>query len=436
MINRRTLTRRELLARLAAGTGAAALLARCGVLPARCAGGTSDLSASAGPLAAVDHLIVLVMENRSFDTMLGALRGDAAYAGAATVDGLRGNESNPDPAGGGVTVFRQTQAEVLNPKHDWDSARVQFDGGLNDGFVRSASGATRYGDVMAFYQREDLPVTYALADQYTVCDRWFASVMGPTWPNRFYLHAATSRGIRGSQPILASNAATIWDHLAEKCRTGKNYFAGALPWFSMAFVGKSAAGDQPMVPSGIEEFFRDAKNGTLPDVAIIDPDFGSSDDHPPTNVRLGQAFIASVVGALGASPQWPRTLFVLLYDEHGGFYDHVPPPAAADDDPAFRQLGFRVPAIAVGPMVRRSYVDSTLYEHVSVAATLRTRFGIASLGTRMDAANDLAAVIDPAQVEPLPPPRLPQIGVTARSVPPQATGWLRRGQELEVVRVT
>jgi phospholipase C len=462
--------RRELLLRLAAGAGAAGLLARCGLMPNQCVPEAADAGVTPARrlLGTVDHLVVLMMENRSFDGMLGALSLDAAYAGAAQVDGLRGNESNPDPAGASVSVFHQTSPEVLNPPHDWNSARAQLDGGHNDGFVRAASGSPRAVDVMAFYRRENLPVTYALADQYTVCDRWFSSVLGPTWPNRFYLHAATSRGIRDNSPVLASNAATIWDHLAQRCRTGKNYYAGTLAWYSGGFLGKSVAGDEPLVPSKIEEFFRDAQDGMLPDFALIDPDFGSGDDHPPRDMRLGQAFIASVVRALAASPQWPRLLFLLVYDEHGGFYDHVPPPTTADADTAFQQLGFRVPALAVGPMVRAGWVDSTPYEHVSVAATLAARFGIASLGRRMDAANDLSPLIDPMQLQgapPLPPPALPRVDLPLQAVLPAATSftsqpelealrarvprshvddrgveermatWLRRGQELGAVRL-
>jgi phospholipase C len=462
-----TLDRRELLVRLALGAGAASLLTRCGLQPDQCLPAGDGTGASSA-LASVDHLVVLMMENRSFDHVLGGLCQDPAYAGAKLMDGLRGNESNPDAAGAPVSVFPQTQTEVLNPPHDWDSARLQFNGGRNDGFVRVAAGRPRAEDVMSFYRRQDLPITYALADQYTVCDRWFSSVMGPTWPNRFYLHAATSRGIRATQPIFASNAATIWDHLAARCRTGKNYYAGTLAWYSYAFLGKSVAGDEPLVPSKIEEFFRDARDGTLPEFALIDPDYMSGDDHPPCDLRLGQAFLASVVRALGASPQWPRLLFLLVYDEHGGFHDHVPPGTVPDEDPAFQQLGFRVPALAVGPMVRRSWVDSTPYEHVSIAATLGARFGIASLGKRMDAANDLSALVDPAQLQgapPLPPPVLPPVDVPAaavraaasrrsrepeleawrsrlrpshldlRSFEERTANWLRRGQELGAVRL-
>jgi phospholipase C len=455
-----TFGRRELLTRLLAGAGAASLLARCGSLPPQCVP-SADVPAS-GPFGAFDHLIVLMMENRSFDGMLGALRSDAAYPAAALVDGLRGDESNPDASGAAVTVFHQSLPEALNPAHDWDAARAQFDGGRNDGFVRAATVSPRANDVMSFYRREDLPISYALADQYTVCDRWFSSVMGPTWPNRFYLHAATSRGIRDNRPILASNAATIWDHLAARCRSAKNYYAGTMAWYSGGFLGKSTAGDEPLVPSPIEEFFRDARAGTLPDFSLIDPDFSTNDDHPPGDVRLGQAFLASVVSALGASPQWPRLLFLLVYDEHGGFYDHVPPGTVSDPDPAFRQLGFRVPAIAVGPMVRAGWVDSTPYEHVSVAATLASRFQIASLGPRMDAAHDVSPLIDPSQRTP--PPRLPRLDLPAtlvrqaaastssqpeleamRSAVPRShldvrnagarlAGWLRHAQELEVVR--
>src|ERR1700733_11186172 len=138
---------------------------------------------------------------------------------------------------------------------------------------------------------------------------------------------------------------------------------------------------------------------------MIDPDFLTNDDHPSHNVQLGQAFMATIMAALAKSPQWARTLFVITYDEHGGFFDHVSPPKASDSQPGFDQFGFRVCSVVVGATVRAGYVNSTQYDHTSVAATLRTRFGITSLSQRMDAAADLSACLDPLKIgNPAPPP--------------------------------
>jgi phospholipase C len=160
--------------------------------------------------------------------------------------------------------------------------------------------------------------------------------------------------------------------------------------------------------------------GKLPKVSIIDPTFlgaGANDDHPAHDIKLGEALIASVFAALAGSPQWSKSLFVLTYDEHGGFFDHVPPPATTDADPEFAQLGFRVPTIVAGPFARKGCVVSTQLEHVSVLKTLATRFKLPNLNTRMAAANDLSSCLDPAFLDnPQKPPVLPRVKVSRQKL--------------------
>jgi phospholipase C len=172
--------------------------------------------------------------------------------------------------------------------------------------------------------------------------------------------------------------------------------------------------------SPIEEFFTDAEKGTLPNVVFIDPQFfgqGANDDHPDHDVRLGQALIASVYAALGKSPQWGRCMFILTYDENGGFFDHVPPPTTEDDEPEFRQLGFRVPSIVAGPFTRSGCTVTTEFEHVSILRTLARRFGLPSLNTRMSAANDLSSCIQPAYFDaPRPAVALPVVAVPFKQI--------------------
>jgi phospholipase C len=234
----------------------------------------------------------VMMENRSFDHYLGALRLDRAYPGAALVDGLRGDESNPDPDGAQVPVYRMTERSVPTPPHQWEPARAQFDGGRNDGFVRAHAGPHQH-HVMGYYDRELLPLYYALADQFTVCDRWFSSVMGPTWPNRFYLHAATSQGVRTNAPLGFGGPPTIWQRLRQRCLPCTNYAAGGAPWYLAAFAAQTLGGDDAAVQADIEDFFRDARLGTLPSFALIEPDFLLNDDRPPHDVTLGQACVSS-----------------------------------------------------------------------------------------------------------------------------------------------
>ena len=174
-------------------------------------------------------------------------------------------------------------------------------------------------------------------------------------------------------------------------------------WYSVTFPANSFSGNDAEAPQTIDHFFTDAARGSLPAFSIIDPDFGVNDGHPPYDFGLAEAVLRSIHRALAASVHWPRALLVIVFDEHGGYFDHVPPPTVPDPDPDFRLIGFRVPAVVIGPQVRAGAVVSTPYDHVSILATLATRFGIASLGPRMDAAADLSACIDPDRAAVMAP---------------------------------
>jgi phospholipase C len=374
--------------------------------------GDGDGDAGMGPpptpeqlLGGIDAIVVLMMENRSFDHFFGALRSDASYANASTVDGLRGSESNLSASGETVTVFKMDNFTPEDPPHDWDPVHASWNDGANDGFVKAHQGASEK-EVMGFHDRSQIPFYYWLADNYTVCDRWFCSLLGPTWPNRYYLHAASSGGQKDNS-FGGGNFDNVWDRLKAKSVPAKNYYDGTVAWYLGGFLGKVLSNNPT---AGLAQFFTDAQAGTLPAFSVIDPDFAANDDHPNHDIMRGQAFVASIYKALTESPQWSRCLFVITYDEHGGFYDHVPPPATEDDNPEFAQLGFRVPAIVIGPTVRRGHVNSTVLEHSSVAATLKTRFGIDSLSRRMDVSNDLSSCIDPAHYQsPQPPAQNPPV---------------------------
>lgn len=362
-------------------------------------------------LAGIDHIVVLMMENRSFDHFLGALALDPAYAARGKVRGLTGDESNPALDGSPVQSYKLFNFTPADPPHDWDSARVQLDNGTNDGFVRAHAGPSER-EVMGYHDRSQIPLYYWFADNFTLCDSWFSSVLGPTWPNRYFLHAASSNGKKDNTPFFSGGPTTVWERLRDKGLSFKNYAAGATTWFTGGFVGKLFS-INPSAP--LRDFFDDARNGTLPAFSIVDPDFMASDDHPNHNILRGQAFVGSIYRALAESPLWERCLLVVTYDEHGGFFDHVPPPTTNDPNPEFQQLGFRVPAFVIGPTVKKGYVCQEQFDHVSVAATLRTRFGIESLNARMETTNDLHDCIDPARVNApaKPPSGMPQVAMTA-----------------------
>jgi len=369
-------------------------------------------------LAHIDTIVVLCMENRSFDHYLGSLR---LTEGRTDVDGLAGAESNLTAASTAVPVHLLEDFTPADPPHSWSACHAQWNQGANDGFVREHAGANE-ADVMGYHVRSQIPVTYALADAGVVCNRWFSACLGPTWPNRFYLHGATSRGVKTNVPAVGFTS--IFDRLADAGITGTNYFS-EVAWASGGY-GKLTG------LARIERFFDDAAAGTLPPFSIIDPSFfggGANDDHPDHDVRLGQALIGSIVAALGQSPQWNRCLFVLTYDEHGGFYDHVPPPETVDDHPDFRRLGFRVPSLVIGPTVRRGCAIDDVLEHSSVAATATRRWGLEPLNARAAQAGDLSPCIDPRRIDdPLPPPVLPQVSISRAALARRQDHARRTGQ--------
>ncbi|WP_394825259.1 phospholipase C [Pendulispora albinea] len=356
-------------------------------------------------LQEIDTIVVVMMENRSFDHYFGALKRDPTYVNRAAVAGTTGTESNPAPSGPKVGIYKADTFTLADPPHSFAASHTQWNDGKNDQFVIAHKGANQ-NQVMAYYDRSQIPFYHWLADNFTICDHWFASVMGPTWPNRFYLHAGTSSGKKNNTPIEANAPTTIWEQMKAAGKTAKNYYAGKSAFFAGGFPTKVREGVNPVVE--MDAFFADAKAGKLPNLSYIDPDWSVSDDHPAHDIRLGQAFVSSIYKALAASPQWSRSLLIIIYDEHGGFWDHVPPPAAPDDNAEFRQFGFRIPAIIAGPTVKKGYLSTAAYDHTSVLATLAARWGLPGLTTRSKAANALTDVFDPKRykkpAEPAPEP--------------------------------
>ncbi|MCA9689510.1 MAG: alkaline phosphatase family protein, partial [Myxococcales bacterium] len=362
---------------------------------------------------------------RSFDHYFGTLK----LLEGLPVDGLTGDEAN-DSMGGMPHPIYPLDAWTTphDPPHGWDPSHRQFNGGKNDGFVREyeADGSPDVGGVMGYYSRAQLPVLHALVDEYVLCERWYASVMGPTWPNRFHLHLATSDGMKTNDSVVGFPS--LYDRLADKGVSARFYYGG-LP-FPLVY---GTPFDAPHM-AALAEFFDDAASGNLPAFSMIDPVFTAldmlgNDDHPPADVREGQAFLATLYNALAQSPNWERTLLVITYDEHGGFYDHAPPPKTFDDAyPEFQQLGFRVPTVIVGAQVRQGCAFSQGLDHVSVAATITRKFGLEPQNERVTKTPGFEAVIDPALItSPRPPIVLPQLRL-ARSprliVPGLHTGQL------------
>ena len=375
-------------------------------------------------LAGIDHVVVLMMENRSFDHYFGSLK----VVEGAEINGLTGSESNLDLDLSPVTVFPMDELEPADPPHEWDPCHTSFNLGENSGFVfENQKKHPNFGaQVMGYYVREQLPVLYGLADNFTLCQRWYASVMGPTWPNRYYMHACSSGGGKTNfpKPFLQ----TLWHRCDEAGITSRMYFGdvpwvtGAFPliptlWSKLADAYNGFSFKSLTNPNTLQRFFTDCDAGNLPNFTIIDPGFTSNDDHPSHNVQLGQILIGTIYKSLVESPVWKKTLFIITYDEHGGFYDHVPPPKTSDENSEFVQLGFRVPALVIGPTVRRGCASDVQFEHCSIGATLMKRFGIAPLNQRMAEAADLSPCINPDYIDdPQPGPPVPLVSVSVSQV--------------------
>jgi phospholipase C len=366
------------------GIGAAAGMAR--FLPA-CGGGGD------GPHGITTY-VYMMMENRSYDHLFGAR---AMAPESKHGDGLPTPTtfSNLDLNGAAVTSFTPDKNSLcaLDPPHDWEAARVAWNTGANDGFLRIHQ--MRHNDPtaqqpMQYLVRNDVPVSWALADAYATSDRWFCAVMGPTLPNRYYWHAGSSEGLMDNAlPHGGLSGPSIYHRLDAKGIPWAYYY-GNVPVVSL-YSGLDSTRIQPF-----EQFLADAKAGKLPPVVYIDPAFNNNDDHPPIHPINGQELIASVYNALATSPQWKNCLLLITYDENGGFFDHVSPPKTVDDRAAqgFDQLGFRVPAIVAGPYVKQGYVSSQQYEHCSGLRELEVAFELEPLNQRTMAARDLSDFID------------------------------------------
>jgi len=338
--------------------------------------------------------VFLMMENRSYDHVLGTRSLDEGLAGDGLVAGL----SNPDRQQRPVGAWPATDPTmcVEDPPHSWDGSREQFANGANTGFVTSHQvrhDSDTAIEPMQYLRRAHMPVTHALADVSAIADRWFCSVMGPTQPNRMHWLAGTSNGAKANDQVLAGSMHGLPNLFTRLDDAGVEwaYYYGDIPILTL-LGGEFGARIQPFFPN----FLDDAAAGHLPSVVFIDPAFSGNDDHPPKHPLLGQQLISAAYRALSTSPHWDESLMLLTYDEHGGFYDHVPPPKVQDDFAAqgFDQLGFRVPTVAIGPYVRAGAVSSTIHDHASVMRHLVKTYDLEPLNTRTRTANDLTDLLD------------------------------------------
>ena len=445
-----------------------------------------DLRAGIDLLPQIKHIVVLMMENHSYDNYLGTLgRGEGLAPGP---DGAPA-ASNPRVDGSPVRAhpFHSTIGVERVPTQTWNVSHLQFNDGRNDGFVNSIERFVPGADPsvpMGYWTERDLPFYHGLARTFPLADHWFCSCLGPTFPNRRFMIAGTANGLIDDLPwdlVDYPAAGTIFDLLTRQDISWFNYhnvrplgrvisrllgtrgltlarrFASLgrlFPALVHAERGnKSFTAD--LYPLGLagcvrhlrttRQFLAAADAGTLPGFCIVDPDYGDTSEENPQDIRNGEGFAAEIINRVMHGKGWADTLLIWTYDEHGGYYDHVPPPPAEPPDdvlgrdlvlswpswflallkpflgPAltelrntdagprtFDRLGFRVPAVIVSPYARPDHVTSTVYDHTSILKLIEQKWNLPAL-TRRDA--DAASPLDALDLEGPPafltPPDLP-----------------------------
>jgi phospholipase C len=418
-------------------------------------------------LTAIEHVVIFIQENRSFDHYFGTYRGVRGFSEQSLAFRQPDSANAIDPPIGTLLPFHldttTTNAACTHDiTHDWVPQHQSWNNGAMSGFVTSrlSINANDASLTMGYYTRADLPFLYALADAFTICDNYFCSVMGPTDPNRLYTMAASidPDGKNGG-PLLESlrlNRPSFFGHLTyttmpEQLQTRgitwKVYSApdsklnpilsdNVLSYFRNFQDPSSQLYQNAFLPGFPADFLADALGGNLPQVSWILAPLVAS-DHPPAPTEFGETILSAIVAALRANPsQWAKTALFVTYDENGGFFDHVPPmtpppgtpgefvtaPAVPDaavigNPPVLGPigLGFRVPTLIVSPYSRGGFVSSDLFDHTSVLRFLETRFGaeVPNLSTwRRTAVGDLTSAFNfaaPDQSVPTLPSPLPAI---------------------------
>jgi phospholipase C len=456
-------------------------------------------------LPQIKHIVILMMENHSYDNYLGSLKkGDGLPRGPNgqpnATNSNRHGEVFPSWAKGDTS-----QVKGL-PGQSWGGSHVQWNSGKNDGFVRDCEELLTEMDPplpdpaisMAYWGEAELPFYHALASTFPLMDRWFSSCLGPTFPNRRFLIAGTAHGLIDDVPtgmIDRPEAGTIFDLLTAHGIDWVNYHhVTALRLRTVRFLGSAGLrttravglvlGQVPGLKEylggkggwheflmgrvqftanlyplkrlsmrnhlrSLEQFFKDAADGTLPPVSIVDPDFGAFSEESDQDIAKGQRFAADVIRGVMAGNGWSNTVLVWTYDEHGGYFDHVPPPAAEPPDKflghellqdwfgnldwflrrfklwrkltkangrlenrlllrAYDRLGFRVPTVIVSPFAKKDYVSSRdgphdgppdmngerVYDHTSILKLIERKWNLPSLTARDAAAHDFLDALD------------------------------------------
>jgi phospholipase C len=436
----------------------AACAYKAGSLPAE----TQGASHPSGAAIPIKHILVVMMENRSFDHYFSKLPEN----GQTDVDVAPAGYTNPDGMGNGVAPYHDTRYCLVDTNHDWSGSHQEYDSGKMDGFFLANQGSGTapphpFSDSMsgarslAYYDDTDIPFYYWLANEFSLADHYHSALLGSTWPNRMYLYASSSRGATGNvttdfgdrklpcasdadcggragacvgaSPVMQGGCKgacevdddcgvdaqagscdfasggvcqpiqrTLFDYMEQRQLDWKVYASGTPGFALMLTAWLEYQADHQFT---IDDYMADAAAGTLPDVAFVDPDvineyYGGEDEHPPGMPQGGQHFVAKIVDALTKSPAWSSSALFLTYDEHGGYWDHLPPPAAcppgdkgpilkpSDPPGEFDRYGMRVPMMVVSPFAKKHFVAHHTYDHTSIVRFIQARFILPSITGR------------------------------------------------------
>jgi phospholipase C len=392
------LTRRKLLVSIAAASASAAGLAACSGSDDPSSDGSSTPQIQVLPppdQSGIDHIVVVMMENRSFDhyfSWVPGANGKQALSFADT-DGKSHKNYDLSP--------NYQNCTLADPDHSYDGGRTQFNNGKMDGFLKTQPAGDLFP--IGYYTDKDLPFYKGVVENWTLCDAYHCGILGPTQPNRYYMHAGQTN--KKDNTTKHFDLPTVWDKLQSVGRTGRYYYGDLAGW---ALVSVEFSGHNPGVANirPFSQFLTDARNGNLADVSYVDPAMlgegagTSNDDHPLADIRSGQVFLNQVYDAVRTSPQWANTLLIINYDEWGGFYDHVAPGIAPVTPEEFAatgndgRLGFRVPCMAIGPRARRNYIAKQQVDPNSILNMIAWRFGFDPLGARGTSSLNFAQLLD------------------------------------------
>jgi phospholipase C len=382
------------------GAGLASAVSLAG--PMVLSGTARAASRASGPFP-IEHIIVDCQENRSFDHYYG-------YAPFAGPYGVPPGYAQPDGLGGFVTPYHFTSLATPDIGHSWAAMHAEYHGGAMDGFY-----TTDGIGCLGYYTAQDLPFYYSLFNDYTLCSNYFCPVMGPTYPNRFYLVAGTSGGIttNGVWGYGVLDYPIILDLLEDAGVTWKVYNTAWDPVppgdSDNVFVFWKRWANDVRTQATKANYLADLKHGRLPQVSFVIPSFlRGQDEHPPANVQVGMGIQQELVTALQNSSAWASSAYIITYDESGGFFDHVPPPQLD----AYG-LGFRVPTWVISPYAKKAHLEPTVYEHSSILKFIETIFGLptlASVNHRFDTATPGGSNNEAAGGNPAGPPAPPRDG--------------------------